>query len=172
MKIPGNAALFLNLNNSLFRYDFFPNEWVAELLNLELIPTPNAVFIQIRYLQIHMLMHTIFMFACIIMIALLMLAVPLIRRCSPKTADSLSKRLYWGVPTRMMFEFYFILALTSWNNMLNQSTDASLLAAYAVLVVLFIYTGYVFYTYCLVMGIKAKDKKDKSKQVREMLYFL
>ena len=45
VKIPGNAALFLNLNNRLFRYDFFPNEWVADALDLELVPSPIPVWI-------------------------------------------------------------------------------------------------------------------------------
>lgn len=57
VKIPGNAALFLNLNNKLFRYDFFPNAWIPDFLGLDLIPSPVPVFIQIRYLQVHMLMY-------------------------------------------------------------------------------------------------------------------
>ena len=83
VKIPGNAALFFNRNNKLFRYDFFPNEWVAELFELPLKPSPIPVFLQVRYLQVHMLMYTIFIFACVGLVILLMMALPVLRRCKP-----------------------------------------------------------------------------------------
>ena len=45
VKVPGNAALFLNENNQLFRYDFFGNKWVQDLFGLDLVPSPLPVFI-------------------------------------------------------------------------------------------------------------------------------
>ena len=54
----------------------------------------------------------------------------------------------------MIFEFYFILALTAWNNMLNPNTDASVVIAYVVLVVLFIYTAYIYYTLCVALRVQ------------------
>jgi hypothetical protein len=50
--------------------------------------------------------------------------LPIMRRCSPKTAASLSTFLFWGVPIRMIFEFYFILALTSWHNLLEPESNS------------------------------------------------
>ena len=100
-------------------------------------------------------MHTIFIFGCCLIIVLLMVMLPLIRRCSPSTADKLSKRLYWGVPIRMIFEFYFILALTAWHNMKNETTDASKLIAYLVLVVLICFTLYIYYTFVLTLSVRA-----------------
>ena len=64
-----------------------------------------------------MLLYTIFIFGCIILLIIFMASIPLMRICYPKGAEAMSKRLYWGVPMRMAFEFYFILALTSWHNM-------------------------------------------------------
>ena len=172
VKIPGNAALFLNINNKLFRYDFFPNQWVADVFNLKLIPSPVPEFIQIRYLQVHMLMYTIFIFGCISLVILLMLAVPLIKRLSPKTAESLSKRLYWGVPIRLVFEFYFILALTSWNNMNNTETDVSVMVSYVVLVSLSVFTLYLVYTLMLACGVRGDTEREKNKQIQQLLFFV
>ena len=132
VKIPGNAALFYNINNSLFRYDFFPNEWVAELFDLPLKPSPIPEFIQIRYLQVHMLMHTIFIFFCVAIVVLMMVSLPILRRVAPNMAESLSKRLFWGIPVRLMFEFYFILALTGWLNMLSPEAGSDDFMNYSV----------------------------------------
>lgn len=103
-----------------------------------------------------MVMYNLFIFAVIIIVGLLMLAVPMIRRCSPKTADSLSKRLYWGVPTRMVIEFFFILALTSMHNMRSDTLDASKVTAYVVLVILTVYLAYMYYTLALAFGVRAE----------------
>lgn len=40
VKIPGNIALFLNMNNQYFRYNFFPNEWILDKFGLKLSPSP------------------------------------------------------------------------------------------------------------------------------------
>ena len=119
-----------------------------------------------------MLMHTIFIFACAAVVVLLLVAVPLIRRCAPGTADSIAKRLMWGVPMRMMFEFYFILALTAWNNMNAPEPDASKLAAYFVLAVLFAFTFYMYYTFALAYGVNADTERAIDKEVYQMLRFV
>ena len=47
VKIPGNAALFLNLVMPIFRFDFFINapKWVANWFSLPLSPSPILVFL-------------------------------------------------------------------------------------------------------------------------------
>ena len=170
VKVPGNAALFLNLNNKLFRYDFFPTDWVSELFNLELVPSPLPVFIQIRYLQVHMLNYTIFIFGCISIVLLLMIMTPI---CPQKCSVGIKKRLFWGLPVRMSFEFFFILALTSLHNMLNsETTDVSLYVSYAVIICLSIYTAYVWYIFILSLNVKAETEREKKKTVQALLLFI
>jgi hypothetical protein len=101
-----------------------------------------------------------------------MVSVPLIKHCSPKIATALSKRLFWGVPTRMIFEFYFILALTAFNNMLNPNTDASVIVAYVVLVVLFVYTAYIYYTLCVALRVQGDTQRLRDKKVMQVLLFI
>ena len=103
-----------------------------------------------------MVLYNLFIFALIIIVGLLMLAVPMIKRCSPRAADSLSKRLFWGIPTRMVIEFFFILALTSMHNMLSDKFDASKMTAYVVFVMLTIYLAYMYFTLALAFGVRAE----------------
>ena len=101
-------------------------------------------------------MYNLFIFATILFVGLLMLSVYLIRKCSPKTADSLSKRLFWGVPMRMVIEFFFILALTSMHNMRSDTLDASKVVAYIVIVILTVFLAYMYYTLALAFGVRAE----------------
>ena len=62
----------------------------------------------------------------------------------------MSKRLFWGIPMRLAFEFYFILALTAWHNMTGpRDPDASRITAYIVLVILIGFTIYIYYSWIL-----------------------
>ena len=106
------------------------------------------------------------------MATILMIAIPLIRRCAPKTADGLAKRLFWGIPIRMMFEFYFILALTSWNNMNNPESDVSKVTAMFVLAVLFAFTLYIYYIFALAFNVKGENERHVNKDVQKMLQFI
>lgn len=101
-----------------------------------------------------------------------MVSVPIVRRFSEKKAEALSKRLFWGIPVRLAFEFYFILALCSWNNMNNPSADISVYASYIVLICLFTFTAYLYYVMALVHNINEDDAIAKKNKIKQLLVFI
>lgn len=71
-----------------------------------------------------------------------------------------------------MFEFYFILALTSWNNMNNPESDVSKVTAMFVLAVLFAFTLYIYYIFALAFNVKGENERHVNKDVQKMLQFI
>lgn len=110
-----------------------------------------------------MLNYTVFIFGCISLVLFLMILQPL---CPQKCSISLKKRLYWGLPVRMSFEFFFILALTSLHNTLNEETqDVSLYVSYGVIISLCLYTLYIWYIFIVSMTVKGDTEREKKKMV-------
>ena len=130
VKIPGNAALFFNLMMPVFRFDYFTRaaRWVvADWFNLPLSPSPIIVFLQQgNYGSTHMLLGTFFIYLCIFLLLLVMIAVPIMTLLSKndqegvgKWAKAIEERVFWTVPIQMIFLFYLVLAVLSWHNMLR-----------------------------------------------------
>lgn len=44
VKLPGNAALFMNVISPIFRFDYIQKEWVNNFLGLKFKPSPLPVF--------------------------------------------------------------------------------------------------------------------------------
>ena len=77
-----------------------------------------------------------------------------------------------------MFEFYFILALTSWHNMADgevgpntpiediNSLNASQGTAYIILIILFSFLFYMYYKLFLACCVREKTVKAKQKTIQ------
>lgn len=72
-----------------------------------------------------------------------------------------------------MLEFYFILALTAWNNMLGpEKPDASRITAYAVIFVLLVWTGYIYYSFILAICARGNTQRETDKEVQRILLYM
>lgn len=92
-----------------------------------------------------MLMHMQFIYLVSIFVVLLMIFTAALKIVGAKSlALQLEKRLYWGLPIRLYFEFFFIIAVSSWHNMLKQGDEVSTYLSYFNLAFLFITLAYVY----------------------------
>jgi hypothetical protein len=44
VKLPGNAALFMNFISPIFRFDYIQKDWVNKVFRLKFNPSPLPVF--------------------------------------------------------------------------------------------------------------------------------
>ena len=49
VKLPGNAALFMNVISPIFRFDFIADSWVNKAFRLPFNPSSLPVFQQVGY---------------------------------------------------------------------------------------------------------------------------
>ena len=101
-----------------------------------------------------MLLGTFFIYLCIFLLIITMIAVPIMTLLSKseqrglgKWAKLIEERVFWSIPMHMMFLFWLVLAVLSWHNMLKPTQDISTMMSIFNLIAMFAFLGYLYYIF-------------------------
>jgi hypothetical protein len=154
--LPGNAAFFVNILMSLGRYELLPTEWMRNLFNLSLSPTPEPAFEQAGYTSTHAIVNSTTVFVAIWVLVAVWLFIGLLTvlgkacksTCAQETAKKMADKTFWLISIRFYLMVCLILAVAGMHNMrYSNKADFSLVWSIFSVVTMFMFTSYVTVLY-------------------------